>query len=286
MSIYKTLISTAALAERLGDPELVLLDCRFALSDPASGLADYTAGHIPGARYAHLDADLSGPKLPHAGRHPLPTREAFEATLAAFGVGRKTQVVAYDQGSSVFASRLWWLLRVWWGHEAVAVLDGGLALWQKEGREMSTERPPVARAKPYPAPAFGEAWVVDTSAVHEGLKADRPRLLVDARSYERFLGRGEVFDPVGGHIPGAHSHPFDHNIGASGCFLGAEELRAEFADVLADRTPAEIVHYCGSGVSACHNVLAMMVAGWGITALYPGSWSAWVSDPTRPVERE
>lgn len=287
MAVPATLLITPkSLAERLADPGCIVLDCRFVLSDPGAGEKAYAEGHVPGAYYAHLERDLSGPLAPDLGRHPLPSRDAFQRTLETWGMSQGTQVVAYDAGSSVFASRLWWLLSVWWGHPTVAVLDGGLKAWQQEGHPVSAA--PQAPRKPssYPPPGrTGGLWL-DSGAVWDDLKAGSSRLLVDARGRDRYRGISESLDPVAGHIPGAVNHPFEHNLGPDATFRSPEALRANFTDLLAGRSAEDVVHYCGSGVSACQNVLAMAVAGLGLTRLYPGSWSAWVSDTARPVVRE
>ncbi|MHB1512337.1 MAG: sulfurtransferase [Acidiferrobacter sp.] len=283
MPRYSDLVTPALVAAHLNDPTWVILDCRFILSAPEAGLAAYREGHIPGARYADLERHLSGPRGARSGRHPLPPLEAFTETLKGFGIGPATQVVAYDEETSVYASRLWWLLRVWWGHEAVAVLDGGLAAWCSEEHPLTTVVPSVPAQAPYPRPSgLAEGgWLNDADV--EAVVANGHRLLVDARGVARYRGTTEPLDPVAGHIPGARNRPFEQNLRADRTFRSPEELRRDYLAVLDGRPAAEIVHYCGSGVSACHNVLAMARAGLGLTALYPGSWSAWVSDPARPV---
>ncbi len=283
MPRYSDLVTPALVAAHLNDPTWVILDCRFILSAPEAGLAAYNEGHIPGARYADLERHLSGPRDARSGRHPLPSVEAFAETLKGFGIGPATQVVAYDEETSVYASRLWWLLRAWWGHEAVAVLDGGLSAWCSEEHPLTTVVPPVPAQTSYPRPAgLAEGgWLNDADV--EAVVADGHRLLVDARGVARYRGTTEPLDPVAGHIPGARNRPFEQNLRADRSFRSPEELHQDYLALLGGRPPAEIVHYCGSGVSACHNVLAMARAGFGLTAMYPGSWSAWVSDPARPV---
>lgn len=274
---YRTLISAAELRAFTGP--LVLLDCGFELTDPAAGERAYAAGHLPGARYAHLDRDLSGPKAPGRGRHPLPEREAFAATAGRWGVAPGVQVVCYDAQGGPYAARAWWLLR-WLGHADVAVLDGGPAAWQADGGTLVSTVPAAAARPPYPASATPAMPTVDAATLQRQLGRMR---IVDARAPERFRGETEPLDPVAGHIPGATNRVFKLNLGADGRFKPAAQLRAEF-DAWAT-PPGEVVHQCGSGVTACHNLLAMAHAGLDGTTLYPGSWSEWCSDPARPVAR-
>lgn len=280
---YATLISADELARHLQDPEWIVLDCRHDLSNPDAGRADFAAGHIPGAQFAHLDLDLSdkrpGPNGEFRGRHPLPEREAFMETLRGWGINRDTQVVAYDAQGGMFAARLWWMLR-WTGHEAVAVLDGGLPAWQALGLPLNTEvttrpRGNIAAAAP----------LVSTVTADEVLSnlSNPLRVVIDARAPDRFRGENETLDPVGGHIPGAKNRFFKDNLQADGRFKQADELRAAFDALLPESGRA--IMQCGSGVSACHNLLAMEVAGLPGAALYPGSWSEWCSDPARPVAK-
>jgi thiosulfate/3-mercaptopyruvate sulfurtransferase len=279
--LFSTLISTAELAASLGQSGLVICDVRHDLAQPdAWGEAEYAKGHLPGAQFVHVDRDLSAPRTGTNGRHPLPTPEAAAAVFARLGIDDATQVVAYDQGNGMYAARLWWMLR-WLGHDAVAVLDGGFAKWVKEGRALTTE---VAAARPA---AFSIRKVTPTVNA-TGVRASLHRhtlFLVDARAPERFRGDVEPIDPVAGHIPGAHNRPFTMNIDADGTFKHPAFLRAEFAALLGGAAHDAVVHSCGSGVSACHNILAMEVAGLSGTRLYPGSWSEWASDPARPVAR-
>lgn len=277
---YTTLVSTETLARHLDDPAWIAFDCRHDLLDPAAGERAYAAGHIPGAIHLHLERDLSGAKTGCNGRHPLPDPEAFAERLGRLGVGEGMQVVAYDGGPGPFAARLWWMLR-WMGHEAVAVLDGGYARWVAEGRPTSTEsraRPP-ARFVRRPGAAPVDAAYVEA---HLGDPAVR---LLDARSPERFRGENETLDPVAGHIPGAVNRYFMENLGPDGRFKPAAELRQAFSSLLRGADPGAVVHQCGSGVTACHNLLAMEVAGLAGSRLYPGSWSEWCADPARPVAR-
>ena len=278
MATYRTLIDAPALIARLADHlPTVLLDCRFDLLRPEAGEASYLAAHLPGAVYAHLDRDLSGPKNGRNGRHPLPDRAAFAARTGAWGIAPGVQVVAYDGEGGPFAARAWWLLR-WLGHEAVAVLDGGRAAWRAAGGAIEAGPVQPVAQPPYPAPPAPAMPTVDADALLARL--GRVRLL-DARSEERFRGEFEPLDPVAGRIPSATLRSFSDNLQPDGCFKPAAALRAEF-DRLAT-PPSEVVHQCGSGVTACHNLLAMAHAGLEGSALYPGSWSEWCADPARPI---
>ena len=283
---HRTLISAHALrALGSGGADLVILDCSFELTDPTAGERAYTAAHLSGAIYAHLDRDLAGAKTGRNGRHPLPAREAFAQRVGAWGIGERTQVVAYDAQGGPYASRLWWMLR-WLGHEAVAVLDGGPAAWRAAGGSLTAALPAAPARPPYPAGAGGMP-TVDATALQAAL-ARGEACVVDARAGERFRGEVEPLDPVAGHIPGALNRFFKDNLGADGCFKSAAALRSEFAQLgitAAQVGPATVVHQCGSGVTACHNLLAMARAGIEGTVLYPGSWSEWCADPTRPVTR-
>ena len=274
-----TLVTTESLAAELDNPGWVVIDCRFALSDTEAGRRAYAAGHIPGARYAHLDADLSSPITPTSGRHPLPDREAFCAKLGAWGVGPDTQVVVYDDSFGSMAVRLWWLLRGL-GHTHVALLDGGMPKWQREKRPV-TDAAPAVTAQRYPCPAEVR-WGVDAATV-ERIRQSAAHKLVDARPEQRFSGESEPLDSVAGHIPGAINWVFEENLDLDGTYLSADELRDSFTNLLAGVAPENVVHTCGSGVTACHNILAMEIAGLTGSQLYPGSWSEWIRDPHRPV---
>lgn len=262
-----------------GTAPVALLDCGFDLTDPTAGERAFAAGHLPGAAYVHLDRDLSGPKTGHDGRHPLPARSVWAATMGRLGVAPGVAVVVYDDHGGVYASRAWWMLR-WAGHTEVRLLDGGRGAWRAAGGALvvgDTSREPAQG--PYPVSASAAMGTVDTGTLAAGL--DRVALL-DARAPERYRGEVEPLDPVAGHIPGARNRFFKLNLGADGCFRPAAELRAEF-EAAAGGLP--VVHQCGSGVTACHNLLAMEVAGLDAGMLYPGSWSAWCSDASRPVAR-
>jgi thiosulfate/3-mercaptopyruvate sulfurtransferase len=279
--LFNTLISTGELADAIGVRDLVVCDVRHDLvQHDGWGEAEYAKGHLPGAQFVHVDRDLSAPKTGTNGRHPLPTPEAAVAIFARLGIDSSKQVVAYDQGNGVYAARLWWMLR-WLGHEAVAVLDGGFAKWQKEGRAVTTDIP-----QPRPS-SFAIRRVTPTVSA-SGVRASLHRhtlFMVDARAAERFRGDVEPIDKVAGHIPGAHNRPFTQNLEADGTFKHPAFLRAEFTALLDGASHETVVHSCGSGISACHNILAMELAGFPGTRLYPGSWSEWSSDPARPVER-
>jgi len=279
--MFTTLIGTSDLAARLDDPSVVIVDVRHDLAQPDDwGMSQFRVGHIPGARFAHLDRDLSAAKTGRNGRHPLPDSTACAAVFGRLGIDATKQVVAYDQGNGVYAARLWWMLRLL-GHDAVAVLDGGFAQWTREGRPVSTDTPAVGATTFAPHPV---AAPVDAEAV-AGSLATRSLLLVDARARARYQGDVEPLDPVAGHIPGAINRPFTENLAADDRFKPAAALATEWKALTADRDPGSIVHYCGSGVTACHNLLAMNHAGLSGARLYPGSWSEWCSDPERPVAR-
>jgi thiosulfate/3-mercaptopyruvate sulfurtransferase len=276
---FKTLISAAQTQGLLARPTpLVLLDCRFDLADTEAGARAWAAGHLPGAFHAHLDRDLSGTKTGGNGRHPLPAREGLAACAGRWGITPAVQVVCYDAQGGTYAARAWWLLR-WLGHDAAAVLDGGLAAWLAAGGTLDTAAPVAAAAAPYPlaAPAMP---TIDADALLLRL-GQLP--LLDARAGERFRGEVEPLDPVAGHIPGATLRFFRDNLDADGRFKPAAQLRQEYAALGAGS--GEVVHQCGSGVAACHNLLAMAHAGYDGGVLYPGSWSEWCSDPSRPVAR-
>lgn len=267
--------------EVFAHPDWRLFDCRHDLKNTEYGRQAYAKGHIPGALFLHLDDDLSGAKTGSNGRHPLPPIDAFARRMSECGVDATVQVVAYDNEGGIFASRLWWMLR-WLGHDKVAVLDGGLAGWKRSKRPLAEDVPVVT---PRNFIARPRDVAVGTAQVLGDLKSES-RLILDARSPERFRGENETLDPVGGHIPGAVNRFYFDNLDDAGCFFKpATELRAEFEALLCGRMPGEVVQQCGSGVTACHNLLAMEVAGLAGSKLYPGSWSEWCADPSRPVAR-
>lgn len=278
---YTTLVDTETLAWNLNS-RWCLFDCRFVLAEPAAGERAYGEGHIPGAQYLHLERDLTGPVTPATGRHPLPKPDVLAEKLAKAGVNAGTQVVAYDDAAGAFAARLWWLLR-WLGHPQVAVLDGGLEKWIKEGRPV-TGKPPTSVPKgDFEVRADDSLWL-SSAAVLERVRTHAGCLL-DARAPSRFRGEAEPIDPVAGHVPGAVNLPYMGNVSENGCLKTPEVLRERLGAVLAGVPPSEAVCMCGSGVTACHNLLAMEVAGLRGARLYAGSWSEWIRDPDRPVIR-
>lgn len=271
-----TLISPRDLAVNLDNPDWVIADCRFALNDPQAGRQAYEAGHIPGSFYVSLDDDLSTPHIPgKTGRHPLPALEDWAATVAAMGIRHGSQVVVYDDAGGAMAARMWWMLR-WLGHDNVAVLDGGWQAWQAADGAVSQEARHFT-----PASASYEALPALVRVVSADELDGEQQQLVDARDLPRYRGDTEPLDPVAGHIPGAVCSPFAGNLTADKTFLAPEALQEKFRAVTASGKP--VVCYCGSGVTAAHNVLAMKVAGLDEPALYPGSWSEWITDPSRPV---
>jgi len=276
-----TLIDPAALDGRLRDPDLIVVDCRFSLKDRDRGHREYLASHIPGAVYADLERDLSGPATGTNGRHPPPDPHILARTLGRLGIDRSTQVVAYDQDDGAFASRLWWSLR-WLGHETVAVLDGGLTRWVAEGHATAsgedTREPRTFAGTPRPE------LMADADEIAR-LLGRGGAVIVDARAPERYRGEVEPIDRVAGHIPGAVNHPFKTNVDAAGRFRSVDELREHLRRTIGSSPPERVICYCGSGVTACQNVLAFEHAGYHGVRLYPGSWSEWSSDPSRPVER-
>jgi thiosulfate/3-mercaptopyruvate sulfurtransferase len=281
--MYQTLISAAELKAHLGDPDWAVVDCRFSLADPGLGRRAYLQAHIPGAVYAHLDEDLSGTIVPgQTGRHPLPPVPALAARFSAWGIDARTQVVAYDDlGGAMAAARLWWLLR-WLGHIPVAVLDGGWQAWLGQGlpaRQGEEQRTP-RRFSPQL-----QAGMLATTAEIAGMLHDPQVRILDVRSAERYRGEAEPIDPVAGHIPSAISAPYSGNLDAAGKFLPASQLRARYQALLGEIPAGQTVFYCGSGVTAAQGVLALAQAGLGDARLYNGSWSEWITDPSRPVAR-
>ena len=271
-----TLVSTAELAAH---PDWRIFDCRHDLAKPTLGEEQYRDAHIPAALFAHLDRDLSAPKTGRNGRHPLPPPQVFVSWLGKCGLKPSDQVVCYDAGNGAMAARLWWMLR-WIGHEDVAVLDGGLAKWVAEKRPLTADVSRFPRSG-YPL-GRPPKNAVDLAEVE---RARAPMLLLDARAPVRYRGEQEPIDPVAGRIPGARNRFNMDNVSPQGTFKSAGELKQQFQAVLGDRAPSEVVHYCGSGVAACHNLLAMEVAGLPGGRLYAGSWSEWIADPKRPVEK-
>ena len=276
-----TLVSSAELTERLGRDTLVIVDCRFMLDDVEWGAREYATRHIPGAVYAHLDRDLSGAKTGVNGRHPLPPTDELIETFSRLGIAGNVQVVAYDQNNGMYASRLWWMLR-WMGHTGVAVLDGGFAKWIAEERPTSSGAERNTRAQFAGSPGADAMVDADTVAT---LTSNAEWRLIDARAPERFRGDVEPIDKVAGHIPGAVDHFFQQNLTAEGTYRSPAELRVALAAIIGEVRSDHVVCYCGSGVTACHNMLALEHAGIHGAKLYPGSWSEWSSDPLRPVSQ-
>jgi len=280
--MYTTLISASELAQHLNDSRWVILDCRHDLLNHNAGRDAFAAGHIQNAQFADIDTALSGPKTAFGpqftGRHPLPERATLLTTLRAWGINDDTQVIAYDAQGGMFAARLWWLLR-WIGHPAVAILDGGLAAWQAENLPLVTPVAP-ARATGNIVEKASLTRTVSVQDVAANLETQAATVL-DARAPDRFRGENETIDPVGGHIPGAKSRFFKDNLQADGRFKSAAALQQDFKALIA--SPESAIMQCGSGVTACHNLLALEVAGLHGAALYPGSWSEWCADPARPV---
>jgi len=276
---FQTLVDADTLRANLKNASWRVIDCRHDLLHPQSGADAYSRGHIAGAVFAHLDRDLSGPKTGRNGRHPLPAAEQLVEGFRRWGIDRHTQLVAYDANGGQFAGRLWWLAR-WLGHEPVALLDGGWQAALAAGLPMDAEPavPPPGRFERRPALSHA----VDAAAV-QSARADPAWLVVDARAPDRYAGENETIDPVGGHIPGAINRFWQANLGPDGRFKSPAMLRAEFAGLLAGRDTAQLIAQCGSGVTACHHLLAMQRAGLAGGKLYPGSWSEWIADPARPV---
>ncbi|MHB0984180.1 MAG: sulfurtransferase [Sulfuricella sp.] len=279
MTKFTTLVSTEELARHLDDPNWIVFDCRFTLTDQEAGRRAYQHGHIPGARYAHLDEDLCSPITPASGRHPLPDPLLLAEKLGRWGVDETRQVVVYDDSFGSMAVRLWWLLR-WLGHDAVALLDGGLPRWMRQKLPVTADLPQIIPTRFIPRPQ--DAMWADAAEVEQA-RQDPDRLVIDARPEERFKGEREMLDKVAGHIPGSINWTFEENIDFDGTYLPAEELREAYLNLLHDISPQQVVHVCGSGVTACHNILAMEIAGLPSGKLYPGSWSEWITDPSRPI---
>lgn len=289
--LFKTLIDVDSLEELLGNPRLAVIDCRFDLLNPDAGRTAYLKAHIPGAHYADLNRDLSAPVGSNTGRHPLPAPHSFAARMGQLGIGKHTQVVAYDDANGSIAARLWWMLR-WLGHDAVAVLDGGFKAWTSGGGELQsgeseTASAPQGRAAPHaqPLPVHPNPHALLSTADLEQALRDSHSMLIDARAKERFAGSVEPLDSVAGHIPGAMNRPFTANLDADGRFLPAEELERLWRELLAGKRPEHIIAMCGSGVTACHNLLSLEIAGLTGAKLYAGSWSEWIRNPARPIAR-
>ena len=273
------LISTEQMQQQLHASKQVIVDCRFSLADANAGERAYGEAHLPGAVYANLDKDLSSAITSESGRHPLPDPIQFMHRLGEWGIERDMQVIVYDDMNGAFALRLWWLLK-WLGHENVSLLDGGWNKWQKEQRPVTSEIT-HNQAVQYTA-RTDDSRSLSTEQVQNQLSAEQV-CLIDARAPARFAGKEEPIDPVAGHVPGAVNRPFQRNLDESGCFLPAEVLREQFTELLGDYSPAEVAHMCGSGVTACHNLFAMELAGLPGSKLYVGSWSEWIRNKHRSI---
>ncbi|MGR8981009.1 MAG: sulfurtransferase [Gammaproteobacteria bacterium] len=276
---YNTLISAQDLRRHLDSREWIIFDCRFSLADESAGEKAYRMGHIPNARYAHLSKDLSSAVTDQTGRHPLPDFSWLAKKLGLWGAGNQSQIVVYDDAGGAFAGRFWWLLRCL-GHDRVAVLDGGIKRWQQLGFPLTT-RLPAAKPVSFRAYLDSGLWL-NAAQVRDRLAAKAIKL-IDARMPDRYFGKLEPIDPVAGHVPGALNRPFPTNLNGQGLFLPAEELRRQFEKLLGDTPAAQTVHMCGSGVTACHNLLAMEHAGLTGSKLYAGSWSDWIKNKNRPI---
>ena len=278
---FKTVINVDQLRELLNEPQVVTVDCRFDLMHPQAGAQAYLQGHLPKARYLDLNQDLSGTVGANTGRHPLPNPEVFAGLLGRLGIDNSTQIVAYDENNGSFAARLWWMLR-WLGHDTVAVLDGGLKAWTARGGALDSQEVPIQATQFFPRI---EAGAVLSTAEIENLVGNLQIVLTDARSPERYAGSVEPIDSVAGHIPGAVNHPFTTNLDADGHFLPAQTLKAQWQERLAGKDASKLVAMCGSGVTACHNLLSLELAGLPGGKLYAGSWSEWIRDSRRPIAR-
>ena len=276
---YTTLVSATTLHQHINDPKWIVVDCSFSLANSDAGGYAYRHGHIPYARYAHLNKDLSSAITGFTGRHPLPDFTLLAKKLGAWGIANDSQVVVYDDAGGMFASRLWWLLR-FFGHDQVAVLNGGIQHWQKQGFSLTTTLPTINHAtfRPY----LNTVHWLNASQVQNNL-ARKAICLIDARTPERYRGEQEPIDPVAGHIPGALNRPFKLNIDSNGLFLPADSLRNQFKKLIGTTAPEQVVHYCGSGVTACHNLLAMEHSGLTGSKLYAGSCSEWIRDKNRGI---
>ena len=278
--MFTTLVDVATLREHLDDPQWIVIDCRHALADFSAGRREYDEAHVPGAFFADVETDLAGEKTGTNGRHPLPDRQSFVGFLRRLGVSTDTQIVAYDNGADMFAARLWFLAR-WIGHANVAVLDGGLTAWREANAPLTADPTPTRKRGNLIA-GGAMTGTLDAAAIARGLNSDE-MVLLDARAPERFSGDVEPVDPVAGHIPGARNRWYKSNFDDRGRWKTPERLNAEFSRF---GEPSSIVNYCGSGVSAAVNSLALTVAGLDGSRLYPGSWSEWCSDPKRPTEKD
>lgn len=281
LPMFSTLIDAETLSIHFSSPNWVIVDCRFSLSDTEAGRLAYRKSHIPGAFYAHLDEDLSGPIIPDkTGRHPLPPISRFAKQCSDWGIEEDTQVIAYDDMGGAIASRLWWMLQ-WLGHEKAAVLDGGWHAWQVVEGPTDDDIPTPVENKTF-VPDTNPYWLVSAGFVDQ-IRNESDYLLVDSRAASRYAGEEEPIDPVAGHIPGAVNAPFAENWSPPFQFKSSRELEGRFENLLGTHTADNTIFYCGSGVTACHNILSMAHAGFGMAKLYAGSWSHWITDPNREI---
>ena len=276
---FTTVVSTEQLAQQLDDPDWIVFDCRFTLTNTEAGRSAYRQGHIPGARYVHLDEDMSSAITPASGRHPLPEVQVLADKLSRWGVDSRKQVVVYDDSFGSMAVKMWWLLR-WLGHDNVALLNGNWQLWVKHKLPVTTELSKIIPA--HFEPHVRNELLIDTEEV-DFARRERCSVLIDARSEQRFSGEREPLDKVAGHIPGALNWVYEENLDFDGTYLPAEELKEAYINLMHGLKPQQVIHTCGSGVTACHNMLAMEIAGLHGSKLYAGSWSEWITDPKRPV---
>lgn len=276
---FTTLVSTEQLAQHLDDPDWVVFDCRFTLTNTEAGRTAYQLGHIPGARYVHLDDDMSSAVTPTSGRHPLPEVQVFADKLSSWGVDKRKQVVVYDDSFGSMAVKMWWLLR-WLGHDNVALLNGNWQMWNKHKLPVTTELSKINPA--HFEPHVRNELLVDTEEV-DFARREQCSVLIDARPEQRFAGEREPLDKVAGHIPGALNWVYEENLDFDGTYLPADELKEAYLNLMQGLKPQQVIHTCGSGVTACHNMLAMEIAGLHGSKLYAGSWSEWITDPKRPV---
>jgi len=277
----QTFISAAELNKKLNDSNWVIIDCRFNFDEPELGYQEYLAGHIPGAIYANLNRDLSSEVIPgKTGRHPLPNQKVLTEKFSSWGIDESIMVIIYDDHGGGLAARLWWLLR-WLGHEEALILDGGWSAWQAADYDVETDVS-SGKAKVF-SPVEHSQFVVNADEV-DLIRMDPDYFLIDSRGAERYWGIEENIDPVAGHIPGAMTAPYAGNLDEDGFFLPLEQLKERFKNLLEDIPPEQVVFYCGSGVTACHNIAAMIAAGYEMPKLYAGSWSEWITDPDRPIE--
>lgn len=277
---YKTIISADELKSIIDQDNVRVFDCRFSLKDPQGGLKSYQSGHLPSAQFADMDTQLSSAMTETSGRHPLPAADVFLAQLKAWGINNDTQVIAYDDISGAFAARLWWMMR-WMGHDKVAVLNGGMQQWTEQDFPLSQDEVEFAAGN-FSGTANMD-WLIDIETVQVDLAANKVTL-IDARAADRFTGKDKKTDPVPGHIPGANNLPFSGNLTKDGLFETAETINERFANIIQDQPLTSVVNMCGSGVTACHNLLAQAVAGMPPTKIFIGSWSQWIRDSSRPVD--